>query len=73
VRVKVVEIDNMGRINLSRVDAMSAEEREQERADAAARGIVSVASDGPRNGAGRPRGPERGGPRRNDRRRGPRR
>lgn len=71
VRVVVSEIDNMGRINLSRVDAMSPEERAQERADAEARGVVAPAPAGGRDGGpggGRgPRGFDRGGPRREDR------
>lgn len=73
VRVKVVEIDNMGRINLSRVDAMSAEERAAEKADAEARGLVAEAPAAPRDGARGGRGFDRNGPRRDDRGRPPRR
>lgn len=74
VRVKVVEIDNMGRINLSRVDAMTDEQKAEEKADAEARGIVSTASNssgprssGPRGGGGG----RRDGGRRDDRQQRP--
>lgn len=73
VRVKVTEIDNLGRINLSRKDALSPEEREQEVAAAGARGDVGNGHYERPERSGGPGGP--GGRRRDghDRPRGERR
>lgn len=70
VRVKVTEIDNLGRINLSRKDALSPEERENEAAAGAARGGAGNGQYERRDRSGGPGGRRRDG---HDRPRGDRR
>lgn len=68
VRVKVTEIDNLGRINLSRKDALSPEERESEVQAATARGDIVNGTMESRERSGGPGGRRREGSPRGDRR-----